>query len=186
MRFSLYISYCLSLVCWSCAYAIPQDTAPIAHVSFQTATGNTATLKDFQGSTVVLHFMASWCGECILEAPSLNTLARTTAHQGIRVVGIAIDDHALSAKALISRLQIPYPLLLDSRKQLKKFFEIRGVPVTYMLGNDGRILTFTDPDSGKQTYRVNGPRTWDSPAALRAVRQAALSHARTQPISNRR
>jgi peroxiredoxin len=130
--------------------------------------------------------MGSWCGECILEAPSLNTLARSVTPEGIAVVGVAIDDHPQAAKALADRLKIPYPLLIDSARRLKTFFEIRGVPVTYLLGGDGTILEFIDPETGRLTHRVTGPRQWDSAAALRSVRDAALPKARAQNISNLR
>ena len=177
---------CLFLTLWSgVAEANPRDTTPIADFSFHTAFGKTATLREFRGSTVVLHFLASWCGECILEAPSLNTLARDVAKDGIAVVGIAIDDHPQAAKSLVDRLNIRYPLLIDTARRLKSFFKIRSVPVTYILTPHGQTVEFTDPESGRSTLRVNGPRQWDSPAALRSVRQAALLEARPQTISNR-
>lgn len=174
------------LSCWAhTALAIPNDTAPVAGLSFQTASDSSAKLEDFHGSTVLLHFMASWCGECILEAPSLNTLARSLSSDGVTVVGVLIDDHPQAAKALAQRLKIAYPLLVDSARRLKTFFEIRGVPVTYLLGADGKILEFTDPQTGRATRRITGPRQWDSAAALGAVREAATPAVKRHLISDR-
>lgn len=170
---------CYLLVSPAVTHAIPSDTRAIASSTFQTTTDKEVSLRDFRGFTIVLHFMGSWCGECILEAPSLNTLSRAVKQDGVVVIGVAIKDTPKAMAALVERLQIPYPVLIDRFDQLKSFFEVRGVPVTYILGPDGDVIEFRNPETGRMTPRIQGPQQWDTPAALRAVRDAA--HAASSP-----
>jgi thiol-disulfide isomerase/thioredoxin len=163
--------YLVSLTAKTCA--LPVDTRSISSTSFQMADGERAKLSDFRGKTVVLHFMASWCGECILEAPSLERLARAVSIDRVTVLGVAINDTPEAIAGIVRRLKIAYPIMIDSLNSLKSFFEIRGVPVTYILSSDGNLMAFRDPDTGRMTSRTVGPRQWDSDEAIKSVKEAA-------------
>lgn len=152
-------------------HAIPSNTEAIANYEFQTAYGNEIKLSDLRGSVVVLHFMASWCGECLIEAPSINRLRRITKDDGIEIVGVSLDEYLPAVEALVSRANIKYPVICDHGGKLKKFFSIRGVPVTIVLDKSGQVAQFTDPETGRRTEKVQGSRDWGSEAAVRSLRE---------------
>ena len=56
------------------ASATPRDVlAPDFELS--DLSGTTVKLSDHHGTVVVLNFWATWCTECVIEMPSLNSFA---------------------------------------------------------------------------------------------------------------
>ena len=90
----------------------------------------------FKGPTLV-NFFASWCGPCAEEAPTLAALRR----QGVRIVGVAWKDDPAKARAFLARHGDPYQaVFVDSDGRTGIDFGVTGVPETYLVGADGRIL----------------------------------------------
>lgn len=133
--------------------------------------GSPRSLGDYRGSVVLLHFFASWCGQCLLEAPSLERLYRSLKDEDFIVVGIAIDDTVPAARSLKERLNLSFPVLVDTEKSLKRSFAVRGVPMTIALDASGSIVSFNDPATGLRTHKIVGTRTWDSAAARASIRE---------------
>jgi len=133
--------------------------------------GSRESLADYRGSVVLVHFFASWCGECLIEAPSLDRLHRSLEDENFTVIGIAIDDTIAAARALKDRLNLTFPVLVDTEKELKRAFAVRGVPMTIVLDASGSVISFDDPATGTPTKKIMGPRPWDSAAATRSMRK---------------
>jgi peroxiredoxin len=133
--------------------------------------GSRESLADYRGSAVLVHFFASWCGECLIEAPSLERLHRSLKDENFTVIGIAIDDTVAAARSLKERLNLTFPVLVDTDKELKRAFAVRGVPMTIMLDASGSVVSFNDPATGAPTKKILGPRPWDSAAARRSIRE---------------
>ena len=155
---------------------------------YPTTSGAKTSLDAFQGSVVFLHFFASWCGECILEAPSLIALSESLPSSRIRVVGVSIDTEVAAATAFAQRLELPFPVIVDQQHRLKKRFGVRGVPTSVVLDTQGNPASFIDPGTGTTTLKVNGRRDWMHPGfrrSLEAISQR-LSEGRAEPIGYRR
>lgn len=136
-----------------------------------TTDGSSESLSDYRGSVVLVHFFASWCGQCLLEAPSLERLYRSLKDDNFTVVGIAVDDTVPAARSLKRSLNLTFPVLVDTEKDLKRAFGVRGVPMTIALDTSGSMISFNDPVNGDLTKKVMGPRAWDSTAARESIRQ---------------
>lgn len=100
---------------------------------------------------VLVNFFASWCGPCQLEQPALLSLKA----QGVRIIGIDYEDvaprgSAQNAQAFLAKLGDPYLARLadpDGRAGIE--FGLSGVPETYLVGGDGKVLAkFTNLDEG--------------------------------------
>jgi thiol-disulfide isomerase/thioredoxin len=64
-------------------------------------------------NTLIVSFMAAWCGPCIDELPALNSLYRKYKDQGLKLIGISIDlEGAAAMQPTITKLKIKmiYPL----------------------------------------------------------------------------
>ncbi|MFU8877681.1 MAG: TlpA family protein disulfide reductase, partial [Wenzhouxiangellaceae bacterium] len=68
--------------------------------------------SDFDGAPLLVNFWATWCQPCIREMPMLDTL-HASAPQGLRVIGIAIDEARLVGP-FVERLGIDYPILIGT------------------------------------------------------------------------
>jgi peroxiredoxin len=89
---------------------------------------------------VLLNFWATWCPYCQREIPELMALQDRYRSAGFSVVGIDIGESAAKVKAYADNKQINYPLLLDRDNSVAGAYEVVGVPTSYLIRSDGKIL----------------------------------------------
>lgn len=101
---------------------------------------------------VAVNFFASWCAPCEQEHPRLVDLKR----RGVRLVGVAYKDAPENARAFLGRLGDPFAAHLvdrDGRGGLE--FGVTGVPETYLVGADGKILAkYTGPLTAEEAESI--------------------------------
>ena len=85
----------------------------------------------------VINFFASWCVPCIQEEPTLAALKA----EGVRVVGVAWKDDPAKTRDFLARYGDPYQtIFVDADGRAGIDFGVTGVPETYVVSGDGRIL----------------------------------------------
>jgi len=102
-----------------------------------------ATMVAATGTPTVINIFASWCAPCEVEHPVLLALKA----QGITVIGIAYKDDPAKTEAFLRRLGNPYSkVLVDRTGRAGVEFGISGVPESFLIGADGKVLAkFTGP-----------------------------------------
>jgi cytochrome c biogenesis protein CcmG, thiol:disulfide interchange protein DsbE len=103
--------------------------------------GRPVSLASLKGSVVVLNVWATWCQPCRLETPELVALHKTYAGQGVRVVGVSIDNAGAGpdVQAFATEFVVPYDLWLDPQKEVQLRFLTIGVPETFVIDRQGVI-----------------------------------------------
>ena len=85
----------------------------------------------------LVNFWASWCAPCRAEHPNLTSLAEA----GFAVHGINYKDTPVQARHFLEQLGNPFTTLgADSSGRTGIDWGIYGVPETFVIGADGRIL----------------------------------------------
>jgi peroxiredoxin len=130
--------------------------------------GGPLSLEGLRGSVVFLNFWATWCGPCRDEAPSLERLHAELASLGFVLLGVSVDAEADREAILEFRdeFELSFPILVDPEKEAYRAYGATGVPETFLIDADGRLVE-----------RFIGPRNWDEPRYERALRR--LLEART-------
>jgi cytochrome c biogenesis protein CcmG/thiol:disulfide interchange protein DsbE len=100
----------------------------------------------FKGAVTVLNVWASWCVECHDEALLLMQLAQD--HR-LRVIGINYKDKPENARRFLGRYGNPFVAAgADENGRAAIEWGVYGVPETFIVGKDGRIV-----------YKLVGPIT---------------------------
>lgn len=117
---------------------------------FTTFEGETISLDDLKGKGVVVNFWASWCDPCRDEADLLEQTWRREKDNGIVFLGIDYLDQEPAALAYLEEFDVTYPNGPDLRSEIARRYGIKGVPETFFIGPDGRIVeTVIGPITGQ-------------------------------------
>ena len=97
-------------------------------------------LSSFKGKVILLNFWATWCGPCKAEIPGFVELQKQYADDLV-VLGISVDDPVDQIKPYAAKYKINYPLLVGlGRDDVQDAFgPLYGIPVSFLIGKDGRI-----------------------------------------------
>jgi cytochrome c biogenesis protein CcmG/thiol:disulfide interchange protein DsbE len=136
---------------WIQRQAPPLEAGLAPQFEIKTFDGQTLRLADLKGKPVVLNFWASWCIPCRDEAPALQAMWEKYKDQGLMVIGVDYVDTEPEAKKFMQEFGVTYPTGADVGTVISTKYKITGVPETYFITRDGRLLPGKDG-----TGRANG------------------------------
>lgn len=114
--------------------------APPFAIPYYSAPDSNLVLSDFRGKPVVLNFWASWCLSCRDEAAVLEAGWQRYGPD-VAFMGIAVNDREAAARAFIERYGKTYLLAADVDGSVAIDYGLFGVPETFFIAPDGRILS---------------------------------------------
>lgn len=116
--------------------------------------GHALRLDALRGKVVLLDFWASWCAPCQLEMPILNAWQRQYGPRGLAVVGISMDDDATTAKRIVSRLHVEYPVAMGSAHLGLRYGGVLGLPLVFLIDRDGVVRTRFQGETSAKTIEA--------------------------------
>lgn len=110
---------------------------------FYDAEGNKRYLEEFENSTVLLVFWASWCGTCVNEMYSLDALARDFRKLPFKILAISQDFQGIDA---VNNFYKKYDIrhlepFHDYRNSMFKDMKIAGLPCAFLIKPNNKIVT---------------------------------------------
>ena len=139
--------------------AAPRDPKLIDAQAYQ------RLLEKYHGRPLLVTFWATWCEPCRDEYPMLNELAKKYAPQGLKVVGVSMDDDG--DLILIRRFLARYkPVFPNYRKKAGEEADFRqftqavlpswngSLPATFFYGKDGRQIGHVLGEGTRDTYEA--------------------------------
>ena len=100
--------------------------------------GNTVSLSDFAGKTVVLYFYPKDdTPGCTKQACSFRDAQAQYQGKDIVILGVSADDE-VSHQAFTAKYNLNFPLLADTDKSLIKAFDV-DKRITYVIDPTGKI-----------------------------------------------
>jgi len=119
-------------------------------------------IEQYHGKPLLVTFWATWCEPCRDEYPMLNELAKQYAPQGLKVVGVNMDDDG--DLILMRRFLVRYkPVFPNYRKKAggEELFR-QGVmpgwngalPASFFYGKDGRPAGHVLGEGTRDTYEA--------------------------------
>jgi peroxiredoxin len=116
---------------------------PAVDFTLPTLPDGMQSLSDYEGNWVLLTFLASWCGPCRAELPSLERLYRERFDAPLTVVGVSIDRDRAALGAFVEDLDLTFPMLWDETGQVGADYRASSIPLTYIVDPGGRVVGFS-------------------------------------------
>lgn len=100
-------------------------------------------LKQWLGKVMVVNFWAPWCPPCRKEIPGFIRLQDRLGPQGLRIVGVALDE-ADKVQAFVDETGMDYPILLGGLKAVElgqaAGNRLGGLPYTVVFDRRGNAV----------------------------------------------
>lgn len=136
---ALALAIALGAALLGCERGASDRPGPMApEFSLESLGGETLTLEDFRGQTLVIDFWATWCAPCLAQIPILN---RFWSEQGetVAVLGVSVDaDGRDAVEGFLERTPIEYPVLFGD-EALARSYGAPGFPALAVVDASGRI-----------------------------------------------
>jgi thiol-disulfide isomerase/thioredoxin len=116
----------------------PATRTRLAEISAPDLHGNQWTLAGERGSIVLVNFWASWCPPCRAETPGLVRFADAHRSQGVKVVGISLDEDHDAVRRFVADFRVPYTIVLPADSSALSS-SISSLPTSFLLDREGRI-----------------------------------------------
>jgi peroxiredoxin len=122
--------------------------------------GKIHRMSDYRGKVVIVNFWATWCPPCREEMPSMQRAWEAIKDQGGEMLAIDVGEDEDRVFQFTADYPVEFPLLLDRDTEVPGRWGVRGLPTTYVVDKQGRMV-----------YRAVGGREWDDPEILKLVRE---------------
>ncbi len=116
---------------------IKADSAP--DFVLKSDSGKNVRLSELKGRVVMLNFWATWCGPCTEEIPYLNELHESLDPYDFELLGINLDEDQSKAMFLAKKLDVNFPVLFDTEKEVSRSFDIKAMPTTIIIDRSGKV-----------------------------------------------
>ncbi len=120
-----------------------QNLKPAPEYGATTLDGEPVTLDELKGDVVMLNVWATWCIPCREEMPGLQALHEEFQSEGLKVVGVTIDDRSVTVPRLndfMRSVGVGYTIWRDPDDRFARTFRTIGVPETFLISKDGYIV----------------------------------------------
>ena len=144
------------------------DPKPAPALRLTDVDGKVHDLAEFKSKLVVVNFWATWCPPCRREMPSLERLRVRLEKQGLVVLAVDVGEDVDTVFSFTGQLEPApaFPILLDLDSQAMQRWKVKGLPTTFVIDAQGRVI-----------YRAVGGREFDHDAVVGQL----LPHLPKQP-----
>jgi thiol-disulfide isomerase/thioredoxin len=119
-------------------------------------------LEQYRGKPLLVTFWATWCEPCRDEYPMLIELAKQYAPQGLKVVGVSMDDDGdvILMRRFIARYKPVFPNYRKNAGGQEAFVQAvmpgwkGALPASFFYAKDGRQVGHMLGEGSRETYEA--------------------------------
>ena len=119
-------------------------------------------LQQYKGKPLLVNFWATWCEPCRDEYPMLNELAKQYAPQGLKVVGVSLDQDGdlILMRRFLARYKPIFPNYRKKKGEENAFVQAvfpgwnGSLPASVFYAKDGQQISHFVGAGGHDTYEA--------------------------------
>ena len=111
--------------------------------TLQTINGQSITLNESRGKTVLLNFWVNSCAACVDEMPYFQTVFDEQANEELVILAINCGESSQTVKSIVDGLELTFPMLLDPDGKVCTAYK-HGAPTTFLIDSNGIIRAIKD------------------------------------------
>ena len=139
---------------------------PAPNFTFPGLDGKKVSLADYKGKVVLLNIWATWCAPCVAEMPSMEKLYQELKNEDFEILAVSVDESGAEAvNPFMKKHKLDFPVLLDTKGDIKTLYQATGIPESFIIDKDGIIVE-----------KIIGPRDWAASGAIRFFRNLIQSN----------
>jgi len=105
-----------------------------------TLAGDTVRVGGSEAPTI-LNVWATWCVACQEEMAALDSLSREFKSRGVRVIGVSVDEGETErVRRFATTNHLGFTIAHDPTAAIEQSYQVVGVPTTFVIGGDGKLL----------------------------------------------
>jgi len=156
----VFVFCCLFFI--SAAFAMGEKPGKTNSLDFtlKDLNGKAHSLSDYKGKYVFLNFGGTWCSPCRNEMPSMQKLYNNWDKNEYMMLVVNVGESADKVRSFARKNGYTFPILIDRNSEVAKKYGVRGVPATFFIGKDGKVVG-----------EIVGSRHWDLEMIKRAFKK---------------
>lgn len=96
--------------------------------------------SSLKGKYILIDFWASWCAPCRQSFPRMREVYSAYKDENFEILSISIDQSKPDWLKAVKQENNPWPQVLDNSSISASGFAVTGVPTTFLVGPDGKIV----------------------------------------------
>jgi peroxiredoxin len=140
--------YPQSLFAQKTAKGLPKGAPQIGELApdltLEDVENKTLSLSSLRGKVVLIDFWASWCGPCRRENPNVVRVYEKYKDKGFTVFSVSLDNQKDKWVQAIQQDRLTWNNHVSDLKgwqsEAARTYGVKGIPATFLLGKDGKIL----------------------------------------------
>lgn len=124
----------------SFGFHIFPEPIDLPEFSVQNRDGSMLASTELTGTVTLLNFWATWCPPCRAEMPSIERLQKEMLGHDFSITAISVGERRDTVEKFIADNGYTFPVYLDERNQLGRTFASQGIPTTYVVNKQGKII----------------------------------------------
>ncbi len=155
-------TFAVALLLGGCVAPIEVGSDAPDFTATDVATGTPRAFRaSYAGEVTLVNIWATWCEPCKEEIPALQKLYEAMGPRGLRIAAVSIDkDGADVVREFMAGFGVTFDVLHDPEGSIQQIYHTTGVPESFLVGRDGRIVRI-----------VYGDHPWASDANRRIIEQ---------------